>query len=449
MAVFYINDTLGNEYRFRHDSLGRKIQLEDPDVGTYYYKYDLTGNLVQQVGGGGNLITGDGFYREYNELNQLIRVRNGSNSTGNILEEYTYDPYGNRVKIKRYDAANTTVYTPYREWTRIANISGTYDFTYIYDGSTLVGRINPDGSKHYFHDDHLGSVSLITNQSGAIIEQTFFEPFGSIMQGGTTEDKLYTGQFSDDLTGQYSFGGRYYLPGEHLFTSVDQIFYDISRFKAIPKSIIYNPQGLNKYSYTLNNPYVYIDPSGYFSIYIGGGYQAGSGIGAVGSQGYVLSITFSRFEMAKYDKKSESPAAVSPSASIYFELGFAPFHDSVEDFSGRTADVGGDVTVPAGYYPFTSIGLEASVPLDEKGRPKWKKASAGVTGSPLDINPPYIPASGYATVSNTEITPIFSIGDGSGPAPYSGRKAGETVNGWVVKWPKPKPPKPESKPKNQ
>jgi len=251
MAVFYINDTLGNEYRFRHDSLGRKIQLEDPDVGTYYYKYDLTGNLVQQVGGGGNLITGDGFYREYNELNQLIRVRNGSNSAGNILEEYTYDPNGDRVKIRRYDSANTTVYTPYKEWTRIVNISGSYDFTYIYDGSTLVGRINPDGSKHYFHDDNLGSVSLITNQSGAIIEQTFFEPFGLVEEGGTAEDKLYTGQFSDDATGQYYYGSRYYLHIRGQFGQPDPII----------KSV-YDPQTLNRYSYVRNNPYINIDPTG-------------------------------------------------------------------------------------------------------------------------------------------------------------------------------------------
>jgi len=207
--LVYINDSLGNEFRFRYDSLGRKIQLEDPDIGTYTYKYDLAGNLIQQNGGGGNLITGDGYYREYNELNQLISVRNGSNSTGNILEEHTYDPNGDRIKIKRFDAANTTIYTPYREWTQIRNSSGTYDFTYIYDGSILVARINPDGSKHYFHDDHLGSVSLITNQSGAIIEQTFFEPFGSVMAGGTAEDKLYTGQFSDELTNQYYYGARY------------------------------------------------------------------------------------------------------------------------------------------------------------------------------------------------------------------------------------------------
>jgi len=234
-----------------YDSLGRKIQLEDPDVGTYYYRYDLTGNLVQQVGGGGNLITGDGYYREYNELNQLIRIRNGSNSTGNILEEHTYDPNGDRIKIKRFDAANTTIYTPYREWTQIRNSSGTYDFTYIYDGSILVARINPDGSKHYFHDDHLGSVSLITNQSGAIIEQTFFEPFGSVMAGGTAEDKLYTGQFSDELTNQYYYGARYYIHSRGQFGQPDSVIANV-----------YDPQSLNRYSYVLNNPYKYIDPTG-------------------------------------------------------------------------------------------------------------------------------------------------------------------------------------------
>ncbi len=181
----------------------------------------------------------------------MIRVRNGSNSSAPILEEYTSDPYGDRVKINRYDSANTTVYTPYREWTQIRNSSGVYDFTYIYDGSTLVARINPDGSKHYFHDDHLGSVSLITNQSGAIIEQTFFEPFGSVMAGGTAEDKLYTGQFADELTGQYYYGARYYIPIRGQFGQADPIIQSA-----------YNPQALNRYSYVWNNPYLYIDPDG-------------------------------------------------------------------------------------------------------------------------------------------------------------------------------------------
>jgi len=49
----------------------------------------------------GNLVTGDGIYREYNSLNQLWKVRNGSNSSGTLLQEYTYHPVEERVLIKK------------------------------------------------------------------------------------------------------------------------------------------------------------------------------------------------------------------------------------------------------------------------------------------------------------------------------------------------------------
>ena len=37
--------------------------------------------LNLQIDANGNLVTGDSFYREYNELNQLIRIREGNIST--------------------------------------------------------------------------------------------------------------------------------------------------------------------------------------------------------------------------------------------------------------------------------------------------------------------------------------------------------------------------------
>jgi uncharacterized protein RhaS with RHS repeats len=33
----------------------------------------------------------------------------------------------------------------------------------------LVARLNPDGTKWFYHDDHLGSTSLITDESGTIV----------------------------------------------------------------------------------------------------------------------------------------------------------------------------------------------------------------------------------------------------------------------------------------
>ena len=165
--------------------------ITDPDLGVWLYKYDQNGNLISQSGGGGNLVTGDGYYREYDEFGKLIRVRNGSTVTSPLLEEYTYNHDGQRMKIKRNDSANTIVYTPFKELMRVVNSTGSYDFTYVYEGNTLVARINPDGSKQYEHTDHLGSTSVITNQNGNVVENTSYTPYGEVVLGGVNEDKLY------------------------------------------------------------------------------------------------------------------------------------------------------------------------------------------------------------------------------------------------------------------
>ena len=63
-------------------------------------------------------------------------------------------------------------------------------------------------------------------------------------------DKLFTGQRLDD-TGLYYYNARYYDPLIGRFISADSI---VSDFK--------NPQAFNRYSYVLNNPLKYTDPSG-------------------------------------------------------------------------------------------------------------------------------------------------------------------------------------------
>ncbi len=111
-----ITDTLGNIFSFTYDSLGRRVALSDPDLGNWTYSYDLADNLIKQIqNGGGNLVTGDGYYREYDALNQLTIIRNGSTANSPQIENYTYDPFGQRIKISRNDSANTTIYTPFKE----------------------------------------------------------------------------------------------------------------------------------------------------------------------------------------------------------------------------------------------------------------------------------------------------------------------------------------------
>jgi RHS repeat-associated protein len=69
-------------------------------------------------------------------------------------------------------------------------------------------------------------------------------------QGTLGTDKLFTGQRLDD-TGLYYYGARYYDPTIGRFISPDTIVQNPA-----------NPQSLNRYSYVLNNPLKYIDPSG-------------------------------------------------------------------------------------------------------------------------------------------------------------------------------------------
>jgi RHS repeat-associated protein len=117
----------------------------------------------------------------------------------------------------------------------------------------VVAKKNPDSTIHYIHTDHLGSTSVITNQSGQVVEKTTYEPYGEVKTGGTKSKFDYTGQEKDLETGLNYYDARYYDPHIHRFTQQDSIIQDV-----------YDPQSLNRYSYVRNNPLRYTDPTGHF-----------------------------------------------------------------------------------------------------------------------------------------------------------------------------------------
>ncbi len=210
-------------------------------------------NLVYDANG--NLLYGDGKYREYNSLNQLVRIRSSDNST--ILEEYVHDPIAERILVKRiYNSSNQvgeTVYYVDENFVRVVNTSGTYDFTYVKDESgNLVGQINPDGTKLFMHNDLEGSVGIVTNSSGGVVENTLYSPHGEILSGGTVSRFDSEGKEFDSLVGDYDFNFRKMNPSWGLFLQPDTLIKDI-----------YNPQTLNRYMFELGNPYRYTDPTGH------------------------------------------------------------------------------------------------------------------------------------------------------------------------------------------
>jgi RHS repeat-associated protein len=93
---------------------------------------------------------------------------------------------------------------------------------------------------------------LLVNESGLEVERTEYFPYGQVQSGGL-EKYGFTGQENDIDTGLMYYGARYYSPEYRIFIQPDTLLPDV-----------YNPQALNRYSYALNNPVKYTDPSGHY-----------------------------------------------------------------------------------------------------------------------------------------------------------------------------------------
>lgn len=120
-------------------------------------------------------------------------------------------------------------------------------------------------SPFYIHSDYQGNYNMITNSLGNVVERLSFDPWGrrrnpndwSYDNVPTTFlfDRGYTGHEHLDKFGLINMNGRVYDPRLARFLSPDPFIQDPT-----------NSQSHNRYSYCLNNPLKYVDPSGYFLV---------------------------------------------------------------------------------------------------------------------------------------------------------------------------------------
>jgi RHS repeat-associated protein len=106
----------------------------------------------------------------------------------------------------------------------------------------------------YFLGDHLGSTSITVNPDGSKAAEMRYTAWGETRYtlNVTPTDYQYTGQRNEAGIGLYYYNARWYDPYITHFTQPDSIVPDP-----------YNPQAYNRYSYALNNPIRYNDPSGH------------------------------------------------------------------------------------------------------------------------------------------------------------------------------------------
>ena len=139
---------------------------------------------------------------------------------------------------------------------------------YIFDGWSITAETNKDGElksrevrgyglvkketdnkQYYYHQNEHGDITHLTNIDEEIENSYQYDVFGNIREQQENVENVfkYAGEQLDNETQQYYLRARFYNPVIARFTQED----------------IYRDDGLNLYVYVVNNPLLWIDPSGH------------------------------------------------------------------------------------------------------------------------------------------------------------------------------------------
>jgi RHS repeat-associated protein len=108
----------------------------------------------------------------------------------------------------------------------------------------------------YYQADHVGSARMMTSGNGYPIWQATFLPFGYEYNPEITVNHYkFAGYEHDDESGLENANDRMLSSQLARFTGPDPL-----------AGSVINPQSLNKYSYAINNPLKFLDPSGAVAV---------------------------------------------------------------------------------------------------------------------------------------------------------------------------------------
>jgi RHS repeat-associated protein len=335
----YSDSSMGNQvmgsWGYTYDTLNRLV-TGTPSSGPYNnqylcWAYDSFGNRTAQALQTTSCPTS--ATTTYNVYNQVIGTPvnlavNGfvydasGDVTNDNVNQYLYDAEGRICAMSSRLSGSMTGYVYGADGTRVAkgsitswscdpNVNGfttssdyilgpsnqqitelrasstpnvmIWHHTNIWLGGNLLGTYDEFGT-HFYFDDPLGTRRAQTDSQG-VLEQTCQSlPYGDGETcAPTPTEHLFTGKERDAESGLDYFGARYYGSSMGRFMSPDPAGNSVADFS--------NPQSWNMYSYVLNNPLKYVDPTGLDCAYLndaGDGIESSdrnSGIGECNSNG--------------------------------------------------------------------------------------------------------------------------------------------------------------------
>ncbi|WP_189464919.1 RHS repeat protein [Mesorhizobium sp. M2D.F.Ca.ET.223.01.1.1] len=198
-------------------------------VGANAMAYDANGNLTSD---GTRTLTWD-------EASRLKTVTLASNTVN-----LTYGPDGARVK--KASTFATTLYPDASVEIDPATPGAEIYTRYPHPDIKVVGA-----AKYFLHRDHLASVRMVTDSSGAITEATNYATYGERLNTGFQTQKSYIGERFDPETGLLYLNARYMDPVLGRFISPDD-------WDPIKEGV-----GTNRYAYAQNDPVNKSDPNGH------------------------------------------------------------------------------------------------------------------------------------------------------------------------------------------
>ncbi|KRA74685.1 hypothetical protein ASD78_10125 [Lysobacter sp. Root667] len=249
---------------YGYDAIDNIRSVSHPGVREHSYWYDTNNRLTNVQNSGGASVVGLSY-----DVQGNLNNKNGQQygfDYGNRLrwvmgkENYRYDGHGRRSKIQKDNGL--------QEWFQYSQ-AGQYLFSSkltaggvqttqenVYLSGSVIATIDHNWPSNtiiatkYQHTDALGSPVATTDASGALIERTNYEPYGSAINK-TVDGIGYTGHVMDGSTGLTYMQQRYYDPTLGRFLGNDSISANSG-----------TGDNFNRYQYANNNPYSYIDPDG-------------------------------------------------------------------------------------------------------------------------------------------------------------------------------------------
>ena len=251
---------------YAYDAIGNITNKSDVGAYTYSptqphavttaggntYTYDANGNMTS---GAGRTLTWTSFDRP------------AAISTPNAYVSMGYDANHKRISKTNTINGEVTLYVGggFEEVTQAGITKAKH---YIRSGNGLVAimeQVATLKTMKYVHNDQLGSINVMTDGAGAVLERLSFDAFGKPRNADATDPltsllvvqttRGYTGHKMDAEVGLINMNARLYDATLGRFISADVTI-------DAPSDM----QTFNRYTYVMNNPFASIDPTGNFSF---------------------------------------------------------------------------------------------------------------------------------------------------------------------------------------